>query len=387
MFIHHLKYTIKTLFKNKSLIFWTFAFPIFLSLFFQFAFSDIENNEKLSIIPIAIVENDELQNQDIFKKVFEELSDENNDDRLFSSQYVQLSKAQELLSQNEIIGYVYFNDEQCEVVTANHGVYETILTYVVDEVTTSTKMASTIANIEIARGEMDYTRINQKISQLLSKQESHIQDESSSHMSYMMVEYYTLIAMTCLYGGVIVMEAMNQSLANMTSIGKRVGISPVKKSHIVISSMIASYIIQFLGVLILLFFTKYIQHVDYGSNMGLLMILCACGTLSGLAIGLFISIIVKAHENTKVGIIIAVSMAMSILSGMTGVTLKYVIDQNIPLLNKVNPANMITDGIYALYYYGTNMRYMTNVLSLLIFSMIIMIISAVILRRQKYDSL
>lgn len=387
MFIHHLKYTIKTLFKNKSLIFWTFAFPIFLSLFFQFAFSDIENNEKLSIIPIAIVENDELQNQDIFKKVFEELSDENNDDRLFSSQYVQLSKAQELLSQNEIIGYVYFNDEQCEVVTANHGVYETILTYVVDEVTTSTKMASTIANIEIARGEMDYTRINQKISQLLSKQESHIQDESSSHMSYMMVEYYTLIAMTCLYGGVIVMEAMNQSLANMTSIGKRVGISPVKKSHIVISSMIASYIIQFLGVLILLFFTKYIQHVDYGSNMGLLMILCACGTLSGLAIGLFISIIVKAHENTKVGIIIAVSMAMSILSGMTGVTLKYVIDQNIPLLNKVNPANMITDGIYALYYYGTNMRYMTNVLSLLIFSMMIMIISAVILRRQKYDSL
>lgn len=387
MFIHHLRYTIKTLLKNKSLIFWTFAFPIFLSLFFQFAFSDIENNEKLDIIPIAIVENDELQNQELFKEVFKELSDDNNDDQLFSSQYVQESRAQDLLSQDEIIGYVHFKDGQCEVVTATNGVYETILTYVVDEVTTSTKMAYTIANIEIARGEIDYTRINQKISQLLSKQETHIQDESSPHMSYMMIEYYTLIAMTCLYGGVIVMEAMNQSLANMTSIGKRVGVSPVKKSHIVISSMIASYIIQFLGVLILLFFTKYVQHVDYGQNLGLLIALCACGTLAGLSIGLFISIVVKAHENTKVGIIIAVSMAMSILSGMTGVTLKYVIDQNMPLLNKINPANMVTDGIYSLYYYGINTRFMMNTLSLLIFSMIIMIISAVILRRQKYDSL
>ena len=46
MFIHNLKYTIKTLFKNKVLIFWTFAFPIILGVFFNMAFSNIEKEIK-----------------------------------------------------------------------------------------------------------------------------------------------------------------------------------------------------------------------------------------------------------------------------------------------------------------------------------------------------
>ena len=55
MFIHNLKYTIKTLFKNKVLIFWTFAFPIVLGLFFNMAFSNIEKDEKLQVFDIAVV--------------------------------------------------------------------------------------------------------------------------------------------------------------------------------------------------------------------------------------------------------------------------------------------------------------------------------------------
>ena len=57
MFLHNLKYSLKTLFRSKALIFWTFAFPIILGTFFKMAFSDIENSEKLDIIDIAIVDN------------------------------------------------------------------------------------------------------------------------------------------------------------------------------------------------------------------------------------------------------------------------------------------------------------------------------------------
>lgn len=49
MFVHNLKYTIKTLFKNKILIFWTFAFPIILGIFFNMAFSNIEKDEVLKV--------------------------------------------------------------------------------------------------------------------------------------------------------------------------------------------------------------------------------------------------------------------------------------------------------------------------------------------------
>lgn len=68
MFRHNFKYSLKVLFKNKILIFWTFAFPIILGIFFNMAFSNIENSEKLEIINIAIIDNEEFQENAILSK-------------------------------------------------------------------------------------------------------------------------------------------------------------------------------------------------------------------------------------------------------------------------------------------------------------------------------
>ena len=67
--------------------------------------------------------------------------------------------------------------------------------------------------------------------------------------------------------------------------------------------------------------------------------------------------------------------------------MKYIIDKNIPIINKLNPANMITDGLYSLYYYETLDRYIFNVVSLLIFAFTLIVVSYISLRRQKYDSI
>ena len=80
-------------------------------------------------------------------------------------------------------------------------------------------------------------------------------------------------------------------------------------------------------------------------------------------------------------------MLGSFLSGMMGITLKYYIDRFVPFINKINPAAMITDGFYALYYYTNLNRYWFNIISLLIFSFILIVISFIQLRRQKYDSI
>ena len=75
------------------------------------------------------------------------------------------------------------------------------------------------------------------------------------------------------------------------------------------------------------------------------------------------------------------------LSGMMGITMKYIIDKNVPIINKLNPASMITDGFYSLYYYDTLDRYFFNIISLIIFALILIGVSIFSLRRQKYDSI
>ena len=88
MFIHNLKYTIKTLFRNKILIFWTFAFPIILGIFFNMAFSNIESDEVLKVFDIAVVDNDDFKSQYIYKEALKELSSNDNEDKLFNIDYV-----------------------------------------------------------------------------------------------------------------------------------------------------------------------------------------------------------------------------------------------------------------------------------------------------------
>ena len=103
--------------------------------------------------------------------------------------------------------------------------------------------------------------------------------------------------------------------------------------------------------------------------------------------GVAIATLIKVNENTKIGILIGVTMLGCFLSGMMGITMKYIIDKNLPVLNKINPASMITDGFYSLYYYETPERFYFNIISLLIFSALMIFISLQGLRRQKYDSI
>ena len=93
MFLHNFKYSLKTLFRNKTLIFWTFAFPIILGTLFNLAFKDIEKNEMLEIIDIAVVDNSEFENNTYFKESLKVLSDKSNENQLFNIKYTSLEKS------------------------------------------------------------------------------------------------------------------------------------------------------------------------------------------------------------------------------------------------------------------------------------------------------
>ena len=202
-----------------------------------------------------------------------------------------------------------------------------------------------------------------------------------------MIEFYTLIAMTCLYGGCLSMASINQMLANMSNKGKRVAVSPTKKGTIVLSSLLASYIAQLIGLAILFIYTLLVLKVDCGNNTDLSILLAIVGSFAGLTLGTFVGTVFKANENAKTGILIAFTMLGCYLSGMMGITMKYIVDKNVPIINQINPASMITDGFYSLYYYETLDRYWTNIISLLIFAFVLIAISFFSLRRQKYDSI
>lgn len=393
MFFHNFKYSLKTLLRNKGLIFWTFAFPIILGTLFNLAFSDIENKETLDIIDIAIVNNEEFKTDTYFTESFKVLSKKKEPNQLFNIKYTNLSTAQSLLKEKKITGYLLFENHEVKITVNDKGYNETILRFIVDELSSQKEMLETLTTKEITDSyksgnlNVNYEKIYQDTLNLINNTTPKLNNISNSNLSYTMIEYYTLLAMACLYGALIAMFVTNKKIANMSSAGKRTSISPAHKKTLLLGSFLASYLVQLLGILILYLYTILVIKVDYGNNTFLVFLLLMAGSLAGLTLGVAISTILKSNENTKTGILISLTMLASFLSGMMGITMKYVIDTNIPILNKINPAAMITDGLYSLYYYRTLDRFYFNIISLIIFSIIMLVISYQGLRREKYDSI
>jgi len=285
MFLHNFKYSLKVLLRKKVLIFWTIAFPILLGTLFNMAFSDIENNEKLDIIDIAIVDNDDFNNNLFYTESFKVLSDVDNEDRLFDITYTSLENSKNMLENKEITGYVFVNGEDVNIVVNSNGINETILKNAVDEIISSSKTFG-----------------------LKSGEEVKLKDISNENLSYTMIEFYTLIAMSCLYGGILSMAVINEKLANQKSVGKRTSISPAGKGKILVGSLLASFIVQLLGVFLLFLYTIFVLKVDYGNNLLLVELLAVVGSFAGLCMGVVVGTLFKTNENTKTGILISITM-------------------------------------------------------------------------------
>lgn len=174
MFVHNFKYSLKILFKNKGLLFWTFIFPIILGTLFNLAFSNIEKTETFNKIDVAITPN----NNSYIISAFKVLQKEN----VIKIQSSNLENSRKLLENKKVIGYI---DNNILHINSNGG-KETILKSIMDDILIN----KDIYEEYLLNGKLpDTFSTNYKITNVTRK-----------NISYTMIEYYTLIAMAAFYG-------------------------------------------------------------------------------------------------------------------------------------------------------------------------------------------
>lgn len=88
----------------------------------------------LTIIDIAVVNNNDFKENDILKESIKQLSDKSNEDRIFNTRYVDEDKAEALLEDGKIEGYLLINDDKTSIVVDESGINQTIFKSVVEEI-------------------------------------------------------------------------------------------------------------------------------------------------------------------------------------------------------------------------------------------------------------
>ena len=392
MFLHNFRYSVQILLKNRLLVFWTLAFPLIMAFLFNMAFSKIDDTENFSAIDIAVIDNRNFQKDKIFSDALRSLGE--SDDPILDIKYTDdEKKAEEMLKSREVTAVVSVSKGETTVRVNGSGINETIVRYVMDEIRSDSEVIIDLGRDKIMQAvsdgenDLDYQSVFTDIAESVLSDESAVKDNSKKDISMVTIEYYTLIAMTCLYSGLLSMTLMNHHQANVSAIGKRSTVSCSKRGAMLAGTLSAAFLIQLIGLALLYIILLFIVRVDFGSDIGYIILLSAAGSFAGLTFGTAVSVLVKKSENAKLVTLLYIVMAGCFFSGMMGITMKNIIDKNVPFINYINPAAMITDGLYALYYYSSYERFFFDLASILIFSSVMILLSIRGLRRQQYDSM
>ena len=377
MFKHIFATRLKCLLREKSLVFWTLIFPLVLGTFFNLAFSNLASAEKFEPIKIAVIDNKEFREDENFKKVLSDLS--KDDDKIFDITYTDEKEAEELLTDSKIVGYIY-KDEEINLVINKNGFSQTIIKSFLDQYL---QISSTISSII----KIDSSAIKKGLLEEINNHQNYIQDISKENIDDTVVYFYTLIGMVCMYAGFWGIKTVNESEANLSGQGIRLCLSPVHKLKAFLYSLLAAFLINFIEILIVLGYLVYGLKIAFGNQINYIILLCFIGSFTGIIFGAMISAITTKSENFKTGLMIAISMFLSFLSGMMNINVKYFITNKVPFLANINPVNLITDALYSLYYYNTYTRFFINLGYLTIFAIVCTVITYFLIRRRKYASI
>lgn len=374
MMWHLMKYRFKTLLKDRSLLFFSILFPIVLATFFGMTLKGAYNVDTLKPVEVAIVTNENYDQDQAFQEFIKTISQE---DGLLAPRYVSEKEAESLLESGDVKGIIT-KTETILLKVKSSGIDQTILKTVTDEYLVKSHM---IENL-LANGANF-----QQLMATMNDTTNYLQSNSTDNVNLSVIFFYTIIAMSSLYGGNWYMRCICDTTANLSDRGIRFNVSPVKKSQALLCDFIAANVIQFVSMLILLAYLIFVIGIDFGNQISLIFLTILGGSLAGSSMGSLISAVGTQAYQVKTSLLVGITMLMSFLSGMMMVQVKYYVQAYAPIIAKINPANMITDAFYSLYYYGGGSRFYMNIASLFIFSGILYFISFIILRRKQYDSL
>lgn len=386
MFIRDFLYTIKILMRAKVSIFWTLVFPILLATFMYMAFGNIyEQDEMFSNIKVAVVTEDESANG--LNYMLDALSD--GDDALLSVTRLSESDAEKSLADEEVEGIIYTDDVKLTVAesSVNASILETVLSeYKQYEHALKDIYKDGIGLQQYMSGTSGVGDMSNLVEKL-SEQRSYYTEKASTEGSQNVYNnyFYAIFAMSCLFASLSSIEMMSNLQANVSATGKRKNVSPQRKMTFVLAEFAALLLIHFVVEVISFIYMSCIG-VDFGDRVWEILLTLFVGCFIGLAIGVIVGAISKLAEGTKIGIVIGISMVMSILSDLCINGIKYEIQQHVPIINKLNPAALISDSFYALNVYSDHQVFTENIVIMIIEAVVLIAVGILMVRRNRYAS-
>ncbi|NLL91169.1 MAG: ABC transporter permease [Ruminococcaceae bacterium] len=359
----YIKYELKVFLGNYASMFWMIAFPLLLLTIYTFFFSNLRFGEveleKASVayheeafMPLYFVEAPkEMPNMETLDKSYIENS-------LFKGKASEKDKALEALKTDEIDAYV---DKDLSLVISKNGISQMIM----DEVLTTAKQ---ISSLKLPLTAYDF---NRSYTENISEKYSPID-----------VVFYALFAMISLYGAYLSGTIGNRLIVRGKTIALRYASSPTSKARQVMLGVATSFLWSLFMVAITIAYSEFILKQHFFSPDANNIPLIMSAIIFGISWGLFLGTVIK-KESSQTAAIISSLLIMSGISGMFSDGIRTLIQRTFPPILKINPVSLISDELLKVNMLGNYSTLAETVLKLTGYSIILIIISILHIRRKR----
>lgn len=388
--LHLIKYRFRQTFRSYSLMFWALAFPIIIGTFFYLAFGTSglkgTGDSAWDSIPVAVItengaDKDELpqdvqSNDGTFAQFLEEMDGDMLDIQNISTE----KEAQKALKEDQIDG-IYYVKETPALVVGKNALNESILTSLLSTYNQNAAMLQKIATTHPEQMPQALEALNDYDSMV---QEQAVDGDT---LDPNVLYFFALIAYACLSGAFLGVQNSMDGQANLSALGARRSVTPTHKLMLVMVDMLVLITIHFCNILIFNAYIVYILGISLGHNLPALLLVDLMGSIIGISIGVAFGSISKLSEGIKMGLTVMLSLFPSFLAGLMFGNMKYIIEEHCPIINRLNPAAVLSDAFYCLGVYNDGERFRRCILILALMSIVCFVVAFLGVRRERYDSI
>ena len=379
--LHLFKYRFIQTTRDFSVMFWALTFPLILGTLFYLSFGSLgiesTGDSDWDTVKVAVIQDgSSSENHKAFEKFLEQMDGEILDIQDISDE----PEALDALIDEKILGIFYVKETPSLTVSKN-GIHESILTSVLETYNRNAAMFRKIAMIhpdrlpDAAAAMEDYRQTTSGVSL------------GGKSMNPNSQYFFALVAYACLSGAFLGVKSTFDSQANLTALGARRSITPTHKLKLIIIDFLVLCMIHFVNILVLCLYIAHVLGISLGDNPGALLLVDLMGSMIGICLGIAIGSIARLSFSMKMGFTVLFTLLPGFLAGLMFGNMKNIIEQNCPIINRINPAAVLSDAFYCMSVYYDIERFTRCLAILAIMSVLLLGIAFLSIRRERYDSI
>lgn len=379
--LHLFRYRFVQTIRNFSNMFWALLFPIILGTLFYLSFGsaglESTGESRWDEIKVAVVKDtDPSENAQAFEGFLTQMDGETLDIQDISTE----SEALSALNEETISGIFYVRDTP-SLTVAKNGLNESILTSVLESYNQNAAMFREIAmthpeKLPDALDAMnDYRNTTAEVS-LGGK-------DLNPNVQY----FFALVAYACLSGAFLGVQSSIDGQANISALGARRSITPTHKLTLILIDMDVLFIIHFFNILILCLYITHVLGISLGNDVGALLLVDFMGSMIGICLGVAIGCLARISYGMKIGVCVLFTLFPGFLAGLMFGNMKNIIELHCPIINRINPAAVLSDAFYCMGIYNDMERFTRCLVILAVMSTLLLTVAFLGIRRERYDSI